>query len=117
MAALAVVVGLTISFLAALHVNYLYLNNDKNCKMYFLSHSLKASFEAINLGIQSHEFAIGRDLVGLSGSVGPDGILGAPSTPGGAQPQKRKKSHSRTPSATIVAPPPPLLVKINLKII
>jgi hypothetical protein len=78
---------------------------------YVIFYSLKASFEAINLGIQTHEFAIGRDLVGLSGNVGPEGLLGAPSTPIG--PQKRKKSHSRTPSATIVAPPPPLLV--NLK--
>merc|ERR1712025_988881 len=29
--------------------------------------SLKASFEAINLGMQSHEFSIGRELAGAAG--------------------------------------------------
>ena len=68
---------------------------------------MKASFEAINLGLQTHEFAIGRDLVGLSGSS--DGLSSLPSTPT-TQSQKRKKSQSRNPSTSLVAPPPPILV-------
>ena len=50
---------------------------------------MKASFEAINLGLQTHEFAIGRELVGLSGSS--DGLSSLPSTPT-TQNQKRKKT-------------------------
>ncbi len=69
--------------------------------------SLKASFEAINLGLQTHEFAIGRDLVGLSGSS--DGLSSLPSTPT-TQNQKRKKTQNRNQSTPLVAPPPPLLV-------
>ena len=76
--------------------------------------SLKASFEAINLGLQTHEFALGRDLVGLAGSSG-DAMLSAPSTPtpSGSATQKRKKSHSRTPSTSLVSAPT-LLVSITI---
>lgn len=58
--------------------------------------SLKASFEAINMGVQTHEFSIGRELAGAaqtaiastSFSASPDVMGGGPSAP------KKKKSKS-----------------------
>ena len=58
--------------------------------------SLKASFEAIHMGVQSHEFSIGRELAGAAQSAiagtsfGPDYAAGS----GGPPQPKRKKSKS-----------------------
>ena len=66
--------------------------------------SLKASYEAIHLGVQSHEFQIGRELAGAtqsalaaSGLAGLGGGGGAdspvPSTSGGQPATKRQKTN------------------------
>ena len=51
--------------------------------------SLKASFEAIHMGVQSHEFSVGRELAGAAASA----IAGTSFGPDGPPP-KRKKSRS-----------------------
>jgi len=51
--------------------------------------SLKASFEAIHMGVQSHEFSVGRELAGAAQSA----IAGTSFAPDGPPP-KRKKSRS-----------------------
>lgn len=67
--------------------------------------SLKASFEAINLGVQTHEFSIGRELAGAAQSAiastslgGSFGASGSDSSSGGPSSHKRKKMRDQGPS-------------------
>lgn len=55
--------------------------------------SLKASFEAINLGVQTHEFSIGRELAGAAQTaIASTSFAVSPDI--GPSPQKKKKSKS-----------------------
>ena len=55
--------------------------------------SLKASFEAINLGVQTHEFSIGRELAGAAQTaIASTSFAVSPDV--GPSPQKKKKSKS-----------------------
>jgi len=62
--------------------------------------SLEASFEAVNLGMQSHEFSIGRELAGAAGigavasSSSSQASFGADTGFDGQPPPKKKKSKS-----------------------
>merc|ERR1712083_895232 len=62
--------------------------------------SLKASFEAVNLGMQSHEFSIGRELAGAAAmaaaasSSSSQASFGADTGFDGPPPPKKKKSKS-----------------------
>lgn len=63
--------------------------------------SLKASYEAINLGLQTHEFSIGRELAGAAQSAlaatslspGPGSSLGGSASSSSGPPAKRQKSN------------------------
>ena len=58
--------------------------------------SLKASYEAIHLGVQTHEFSIGRELAGAAQSAVAATALGGPlgaegGSGSGGPPSKRQK--------------------------
>ena len=55
---------------------------------------MKASFEAIHMGVQSHEFSIGRELAGAAQSAIAGTSFGPDHAAGIGGPPKRKKSKS-----------------------
>jgi len=78
--------------------------------------SLKASYEAIHLGVQSHEFQIGRELAGATQSaLAASGLLGGgadspiPSTSSGQPSTKRQKTNKRGYSIDPGTPQPAML--------
>jgi inhibitor of growth protein 3 len=56
--------------------------------------SLKASFEAINLGVQTHEFSIGRELAGAAQTAIASTSFSSSLDGGGPPPNKKKKTKS-----------------------
>ncbi|CAB4069999.1 ING3 [Lepeophtheirus salmonis] len=79
--------------------------------------SLKASYEAINLGVQAHEFSIGRELAGAAQNAIAATALGQPVSSigegSGNNPAKRQKISKRSSTVTSDSTPQQVLDVVN----